>query len=522
MADADTPPQDPQRQWALDFAEALQVGAPDLAGLIRMSEDFKFVQDPADLIQHLQASAIQDPAPSALSTTIAQVMTLADHAYTQAAVNQADLDRVQQSHASLQQQNTNLQQENFNLRQQQLSLYQRLDGQIPHQQDQPSTRRLSTDPAKFLATETNISKRHQNFVTFQDKVLNCIEQDSHIFNTDFKRIHYICTLLDGDAYEAIRDGLRTIKKDTEQDTWTWRNHHALLKHLASLYATTDITFTAKMDLDKLTMGNTPFPTFHAVFNRLADRCKRQPIQKVEMLKQKVNRELLSNAILKGLTIEDDDYEAWCKLFQTTWQGMEMIQHINSLSDNNKKGTTPHQAQKAPQITLPVTQHPSTPHPDAMDLSAFGQGPPNQGARRPPPGVDVRKWCAENQLCFYCKTPGHMLANCNAKRASDKKRATGELPPQQPYNSYPQNNTFQPYAPSNQTFPRNNSFQPRGNNSFQPRGNSYQSYNLGPMQNLQNRAITGFIEDGSVHSTTASTLTPDQSISRAGTPSHQGN
>jgi hypothetical protein len=69
-----------------------------------------------------------------------------------------------------------------------------------------------------------------------------------------------------------------------------------------------------MQLDKLTMGTTPFPNFLSSFNGLADCCKYQPIQKVEALKLKVTQELLSNAILKGVNLEDDNYTAWCNLF----------------------------------------------------------------------------------------------------------------------------------------------------------------------------------------------------------------
>ncbi|KAI1663259.1 hypothetical protein Ptr902_09607 [Pyrenophora tritici-repentis] len=361
--------------------------------------------------------------------------------------------------------------------------------------------------------ENNITKRHQNYVTFEDKVTNCIEQDHYIFNTAFKCIHFIGSLLTDDAYESVRDGLRTVKNNTDPATWTWPTHVELLKHLHNLNATTDISWEAKMQLDKLTMGNTPFPNFLSTFNRLADRCKRQPVQKVELLKAKVSKDLLQNTILKGMELEDDEFDSWCKLFQKTWKGMETIKHINHMTEGKRPVSN--------QATTPKTQpHPAAvtaaPHPDAMDLSAIRQ-PAHNHTARPPPGTDSRQWCTENSCCFYCKLPGHRLSECEEKKNTDNKRAQGLLPARPQYNV---------------TFPRPSRAPPAGFQFYNGYTSRFNAPPLYPASHqtypMQNRAHTGgFVDDNSIHSFAASpsaspSITPSQSISRSGTPHSQGN
>ncbi|KAI2483736.1 hypothetical protein Ptr902_06053 [Pyrenophora tritici-repentis] len=218
------------------------------------------------------------------------------------------------------------------------------------------------------------------------------------------------------------------------------------------------------------MGNTPFPNFLSTFNRLADRCKRQPVQKVELLKAKVSKDLLQNTILKGMELEDDEFDSWCKLFQKTWK----------------------------------------------DLSAIRQ-PAHNHTARPPPGTDSRQWCTENSCCFYCKLPGHRLSKCEEKKNTDNKRAQGLLPARPQYNV---------------TFLRPSRAPPAGFQFYNGYTSRFNAPPLYPASHqtypMQNRAYTGgFVDDNSIHSFAASpsaspSITPSQSISRSGTPHSQGN
>jgi hypothetical protein len=483
-----------QRGWAQAFGKALQDSnaVPELANMFNNHDKIILPHEPTEIISILKGS-------TALTDNFKALLNITHGLIQQITILEGDLDTTQQSLATSEQ------------------CVRTLISQLQPQQERASTHRLSTNPDKFTGMEQNITKRHQSYVTFEDKVVNCIEQDSHVFNNEFQRIHFIGGLLANDAYETVRDGLRTVKTNTDPTTWRWPTHTELLKYLHSIYATIDLTWDAKMQLDKLTMGTTPFPNFLSSFNRLADRCKYQPVQKVEALKLKVTQELLSNAILKGVNLGDDNYTAWCDLFQNTWKGMETIQHFKSMSDNKKKGTIPQpqHPQTPPSQTLQVNL-PVTPNPDAMDLSAMRQGTHTQNAMRPPPGVDAREWCIKNRLCFYCKKPGHSLGDCNDKKTADQKRAQGQLPPRYP------NTRNQPVGYQANGF-QANGFQRNGfqyNGGFQPNNN----YHHDPMQN---RAI-GFVDTNSVYSsapaspTLAPTLTPSQSISRANTPSYQGN
>ncbi|EFQ90373.1 hypothetical protein PTT_13055, partial [Pyrenophora teres f. teres 0-1] len=176
---------------------------------IRRSTDIVFDRNSARLIEALTASPVTD-----LSDGISTLVFIAQQTVQQNASLQGDLDRV----------NTHLQSVQQDLEQRQEQL-QQLHGRIAQLQESGvSNRRLSTNPDKFTGMENNITKRHQNYVTFEDKVTNCIEQDHHIFNTAFKCIHFIGSLLTDDAYESVRDGLRTVKNNTDPATWTWPTH----------------------------------------------------------------------------------------------------------------------------------------------------------------------------------------------------------------------------------------------------------------------------------------------------------
>jgi hypothetical protein len=182
------------------------------------------------------------------------------------AIQQSELDQAQVAH----QQNQAWQ----------LQLHERIEQlQVNPKNNMPSRPRLSVNPDKFSGTETNITKRHQSYVTFEDRASNCIEQDRHVFDTKFQRIHFIGSLLVHDAYEAVRDGLCTVKHDTDPSTWKWATYTSVFKYLRSIYATTNIAWNAKMELNKLSMGSLQFANFLSPFVLYANRCQQPPSQK---------------------------------------------------------------------------------------------------------------------------------------------------------------------------------------------------------------------------------------------------
>lgn len=152
---------------------------------------------------------------------------------------------------------------------------------------------MSRDPEKFTGTESNATKRQQNYLTFANKIKASFRNDRAYFTSEFIKIYYICGLLDSVAYTAIQEDILTIDDADDDANWVWKDSEELLKALDKLHALGDLSCNTKIKLDKLSMGNTDFPNFLARFNRYANSSRRSATKKVDLLKLKVIPKLLN-------------------------------------------------------------------------------------------------------------------------------------------------------------------------------------------------------------------------------------
>jgi hypothetical protein len=356
------------------------------------------------------------------------------------------------------------------------------------------------DPAIFTAGESNLVKRQQQFQTWQDKVSAALELDKDFFNTEYIKIHHVCNLLGGSAYEGIRDGLRTVKEDKSPLEWKWPNYTSLLEILQAQYVTTDLARQAKMDLDNLHQKkDIPFPNFMAMFKQLAERCEATDAEKKDLIKRKVEREMLQVALRKGLP-KDSTFEDWSNAFMEHYLDMKELDHYTKKT-TQQRNPQPYQASRPAQVTQTTAVYSS---PDAMDLSVISPKtsfiPTTSGGTNPsydhlkgqprpldPHDVNTRPWCIANRACYYCKDTGHQLPQC-PKKGKTSRNFAPQLPqlPQQPAHA-PQKTA--PYP--------------------QQRQIGYQT--------MHNRAVDYEGSEATHFTTPQSTIAPSQSISQATTP-----
>jgi hypothetical protein len=151
-----------QRSWAQAFGKALQDSnaVPELANMFNSRNNIILPHEPTELISILKGS-------TALTDNFKALMNITHGPVQQTTRLDGNLNTTQQSLATSEQ------------------CVRTLISQLQPQQERASTHRLSTNPDKFTRMEQNITKRHQSYVTFEDKVISCIEQDSHAFHTEF-------------------------------------------------------------------------------------------------------------------------------------------------------------------------------------------------------------------------------------------------------------------------------------------------------------------------------------------------
>src|SRR5580692_10341402 len=269
-----------------------------------------------------------------------------------------------------------------------------------------SDRRISRNPDPFSGDDKNIANCQETYATWKSQIRLNFAQDPNIFDTEKRRILHICGLLSGQAYQNNRDLLDTVTQHPDDPaSWEWTTAEAALTALDKQYETLDLSLSASIAFDKCYQKNRPFQNFLAEFTGLAKKCKKTEEQKVEALKKKV-----SESIAKALSTLDappprNDFTAWAAKCQTFYDNQQEYEH------NHQSRNTPRQQLNTP----PTPIQPRLPtRDDAMDLDALNKMK-----------AEERQYCYINGLCFYCKTPGHDVENCEKKRTADARRALGQ-------------------------------------------------------------------------------------------------
>lgn len=262
-------------------------------------------------------------------------------------------------------------------------------------------RRVTTDPDPFTGEEKDVVKRQQNYLTLKANLLRCFAVDSHTFTTEFLRIQYIAARLKGEAAYLYRERFETVTRNpTEDFSWHWKTSDAVFQTLDEQYATVDLSRQAAIDFDNLWMRNQSFQNFKADFDRLAQLCKKTNVQKVEALKIRVSQELSDRVFNIISTPGPDDFEAWCKLFNSIYQNEQEKAHLDRLrSSNNNRNR-----QFIPASTYSV----SVPAATVTTTTASDTGDPMI--------LDATHRIALD-TCAYCKEKGHWKNDCQKRKSA---------------------------------------------------------------------------------------------------------
>ncbi|KAK4232832.1 hypothetical protein C8A03DRAFT_19963, partial [Achaetomium macrosporum] len=245
---------------------------------------------------------------------------------------------------------------------------------------------------------------------------NLVTDEEH-FDTDFKKLQYVASMLTGDCYQLYQsrfDQLTAHKNGTPADpakgipadptgVWPWKSVDELFGSLNESYETMDLTNTAQLDLQKLWMKGTPYPTFKQQLQSLAQQAGMTPALMVTELKRRVSNELAEG--LKYQVINRpaaDDFPGWDRLFQNLWNALQSHNQDSLLRNGKVPGQIPKASfQQQQPNPLPVVRNVG----DPMQLDA---------TRRT---LSLEE-CRGRGLCFYCKEPGHGIGNCQKRQEAD--------------------------------------------------------------------------------------------------------
>jgi len=271
--------------------------------------------------------------------------------------------------------------------------------QLPHRQ--------TRDHPTFNATEKDIEKRQEEYVGWRSKAMRNLAVDKTIYNTEFRRLQYIGSMLDGSAYTLVRQSLDVITMNPDETgLWEWKTADDLIEFLNSQYETIDLDRTASRNFDNYFMTNKPFENFIAEFNKLATLAGKTDKQKVEALQLKVSNEVIDEVMHRSGKPGNDDWPGWKKLCQDVYNDLEQSKHIRRMRSRREPG--PRSASDNPRPNNPPA--PAAPIADAgepMQLSASSTSEARRRERQ------------ERGLCYYCGGT-HRIRDCQEKKNNDAK------------------------------------------------------------------------------------------------------
>lgn len=245
------------------------------------------------------------------------------------------------------------------------------------------------DPAPFGGDR----KELRGFVqAIQDKML--VNHDR--YPTPAERVVYTISRLTGTARAYVLPHARP------NGTYKFDDYTSILDLLRLAFGDPNLRKTARNELFKVRQTNKEFSTHIAEFQRLAAESETHPEHLIDLLEESLSQELRS--MLKHLPPPDDSYESLVNHLRMLDNRLRTFGSPNTRGRPSQPQTTASPSSYATVIATPAirvpTAAPATPtEGDPMDLSSAK----DKQARK--------DRCFQNNLCFRCQQPGHMIANC---------------------------------------------------------------------------------------------------------------
>lgn len=255
----------------------------------------------------------------------------------------------------------------------------------------PSTRRSERlpDPAPFGGDR----KELRGFVqAIQDKML--VNRDR--YSTPAERVVYTISRLSGTARAYVLPHARP------DGTYNFVDYTDVLKLLRLAFGDPNLRRTARNELFKVRQTNKEFSTHIAEFQRLAAESETPPEHRIDLLEESLSQELRS--MLKHLPPPDESYECLVNHLRMLDNRLRTFDSPNTRGRPSQPRATTTPSSYATVVATPaVRARATTPvalaEGEPMDLSLAK----DKQARK--------DRCFQNNLCFRCQQPGHMIANC---------------------------------------------------------------------------------------------------------------
>ncbi|KAG9590725.1 hypothetical protein KCU77_g7838, partial [Aureobasidium melanogenum] len=254
------------------------------------------------------------------------------------------------------------------------------------------------DPDKFQGDRSQ-------FDVFASKIREKMSVNYDRFPTAQSRLAYLSSRLEGRAYlhiqPYIRNGVHTLS-DYEEG----------LQVLERAFGDQNRARNAQNALLALRQKNQEFGQFFAEFHRLALESGMHEDALPMILEAALSKELRQQLTMVPGDIPNGDYHAYAKYLQELENRRRYFSIVEPATLRQPALAHRQPAPRpTPVATVPVrlaavatNSGPSAGEPITIDNV--------KGRRITEPGV--REFCFKNELCFYCKTPGHTSMNCPNK------------------------------------------------------------------------------------------------------------
>ncbi|CAJ2511912.1 Uu.00g075370.m01.CDS01 [Anthostomella pinea] len=273
---------------------------------------------------------------------------------------------------------------------------QGIKGMSNNPQREPSS--LVSDPALFDREEKDDKKRRRQFRAWLSSARMKINVETRKYNTEYNKILYAVSRLDGTARVTTDGYLAKIYSNPDNPTmWEWQDVDTFFDWLERAYDSHNRSGDASREMDDLKQKNTAFNLFLSEFLALASDLGLDDKVKIEKLKKKVNNELQSAVISVFSKPQNEDFDGWVECYQSLTENIADYAHHtgnknpfannNPFNNNSNKNNNKDSNNKNNQ----TPQHPP------------------QALRRL--STTERQKRIEKGLCLYCGGEGHMNRDC---------------------------------------------------------------------------------------------------------------
>jgi hypothetical protein len=243
------------------------------------------------------------------------------------------------------------------------------------------------DPEKFTGDRDKETKEITvQFDQWKADVQGKLNTDSHLFDTEDRRIRWVCGLTGGTARNHVWPGLQDGDFNTAED---------VLKFLTDIFDDPLKKQKAKQALAKLFQGTWTFHYYHSEFARITRILKLSDDDLKEELTSKLNEKY-------ALTVLGDSHLSYAELVKKLHEVDKRIQATQAFGTNRGGRSNDSQTKDA--------TNDSSAGNNTGRASAAPFRPRFENQRSP----EERSLLYKRQLCMKCCQPGHIAPNCSTQ------------------------------------------------------------------------------------------------------------